>query len=70
MRSNILSLNIAPVSISYEYDACDYLKAQEFQAKRDNAEFKKSPKDEVTLVINRNSREYTVKITLSEYKGE
>ena len=31
---------------------------------------KKSPKDEVTLVINRNSREYTVKITLSEYKGE
>jgi len=30
----------------------------------------KSPKDKVTLVINRNNREYTVKITLSEYKGE
>ena len=29
------SLNIAPLSISYEYDPCDYLKAKEFQLKRD-----------------------------------
>ena len=32
---NIQKLNICPLSISYEYDACDYLKAKEFQQKRD-----------------------------------
>lgn len=47
MRSNVMALNIVPVSISYEYDACDYLKAREFQLKRDNSEFKKSPKDDM-----------------------
>ncbi len=40
---NMISLNIAPVAISYEYDPCDYLKASEFQLKRDNADYKKSP---------------------------
>ncbi|MBR3940782.1 MAG: 1-acyl-sn-glycerol-3-phosphate acyltransferase, partial [Bacteroidaceae bacterium] len=34
-------LNIAPTTISYEYDPCDYLKAKEFQQKRDNPEWKK-----------------------------
>ena len=29
-------LNIVPLTISYEYDPCDYLKASEFQLKRDN----------------------------------
>ncbi|MBQ7818199.1 MAG: 1-acyl-sn-glycerol-3-phosphate acyltransferase [Bacteroidales bacterium] len=47
MRSNVMALNIVPVSISYEYDACDYLKAREFQLKRDDSEFKKSPKDDM-----------------------
>ena len=47
IRSNVMALNIVPVSISYEYDACDYLKAREFQLKRDNSEFKKSPKDDM-----------------------
>ena len=47
MRGNVKALNITPVSISYEYDACDYLKAREFQFKRDNAEFKKTPKDDL-----------------------
>lgn len=47
MRSNVMALNIVPVSISYEYDACDYLKAREFQLKRDNSEFKKSSKDDM-----------------------
>lgn len=41
------SLNIAPLSISYEYDPCDYLKAQEFQQKRDNPYFKKSREDDL-----------------------
>ena len=31
---------------------------------------KKSPQDKLAVVINRNNREYTIKITLSEYKGE
>ncbi len=44
---SIEEVNIAPLSLSYEYDPCDYLKAKEFQQKRDNPEFKKSPKDDL-----------------------
>lgn len=44
---SIQELNIAPLSLSYEYDPCDYLKAREFQQKRDNPEFKKSPLDDL-----------------------
>ena len=40
-------LNIVPLTISYEYDPCDYLKAQEFQHKRDNPAFKKSKQDDL-----------------------
>ena len=40
-------LNIAPTTISYEYDPCDYLKAKEYQQKRDNPEHKKSPFDDL-----------------------
>ena len=40
-------LNLVPLSISYEYDPCDYLKAQEFQMKRDNPSFKKSKQDDL-----------------------
>ncbi len=42
------ALHIVPLSISYEYDPCDYLKAKEFQQKRDDAEFKKSRQDDLT----------------------
>ena len=45
--TNIMSLNIVPVSISYEYDPCDFLKAQEFQQKRDNPDFVKSQRDDL-----------------------
>lgn len=45
--SNMMELNIAPVSITYEYDPCDYLKAREFQLKRDNPDFVKSPHDDL-----------------------
>lgn len=41
------SLNIVPLTISYEYDPCDYLKAQEFQQKRDNPAWKKSKQDDL-----------------------
>jgi hypothetical protein len=44
---NIADLRICPLSISYEYDPCDYLKAKEFQQKRDNPEYKKSPTDDL-----------------------
>lgn len=40
-------LNLVPTALSYEYDPCDYLKAQEFQQKRDIEGFKKSPKDDL-----------------------
>ncbi len=40
-------LHLVPLSISYEYDPCDYLKAKEFQQKRDNAEWKKGPTDDL-----------------------
>ena len=40
-------LHIAPLTISYEYDPCDYLKAQEFQAKRDDPSWKKSKQDDL-----------------------
>ena len=44
---NLMSLNIVPIAISYEYDPCDYLKAQEFQQKRDNPDFVKSKRDDL-----------------------
>ena len=40
-------LHLVPLSISYEYDPCDYLKAQEFQQKRDNPAFRKSKQDDL-----------------------
>lgn len=40
-------LNIVPTSLSYEYDPCDYLKAQEMQQKRDIEGFKKSQQDDL-----------------------
>ncbi len=41
------TLNIVPLAISYEYDPCDYLKAKEFQQKRDIPGFKKSQADDL-----------------------
>lgn len=43
----IKELNIIPMSISYEYDPCDYLKAKEFQQKRDDPEYKKAQIDDL-----------------------
>ena len=40
-------LHLVPLSISYEYDPCDFLKAKEFQQKRDNADWKKGPMDDL-----------------------
>jgi len=47
MGGGLKELNIVPLTISYEFDPCDYLKAQEFQQKRDNPSFKKSRQDDL-----------------------
>lgn len=44
---SLKEINIVPLSISYEYDPCDYLKAYEFLCKRDNPEFKKTQEDDL-----------------------
>lgn len=56
---NLKEINLVPVSISYEYDPCDYLKAQEFLLKRDNPDFKKSQEDDL----------HSMEIGLLGYKG-
>jgi hypothetical protein len=40
-------LHIVPLSISYEFDPCDFLKAREVQLRRDNPEWKKGKNDDV-----------------------
>lgn len=44
---NIEAINLLPVSISYEYDPNDYLKAREFLMKKKDPDFKKSPHDDL-----------------------
>ena len=43
----IKTLHIVPLAISYEFDPCDFLKAQEFQLKRDVEGWKKGPQDDI-----------------------
>lgn len=42
LSEKLQSLHICPLTISYEYDPCDWLKAAEFQLKRDNPDYVKS----------------------------
>ena len=42
LSERLQSLHITPLTISYEYDPCDWLKAEEFQLKRDNPDYVKS----------------------------
>ena len=42
---SLTDLHIVPLSISYEYDPCDFLKAKEFQQKRDNPDYVKAIRD-------------------------
>lgn len=43
----LMQMHIVPLAISYEYDPCDFLKAKEFQLKRDIPGFKKSQADDL-----------------------
>ncbi|MDH6357967.1 1-acyl-sn-glycerol-3-phosphate acyltransferase [Parabacteroides sp. PF5-9] len=60
LLTNIMDLNIVPVAISYEFDPCDFLKAQEFQQRRDNTDFVKSKRDDLlsmeTGILNNKGR--------------
>lgn len=60
MLTNLMELNIVPVSISYEFDPCDYLKAKEFQMKCDDPEFVKCQRDDLlameTGILNNKGR--------------
>lgn len=47
----IRALHPVPVAISYEYDPCDYLKAAEFQLKRDDPSWKKTKADDVKSMV-------------------
>lgn len=44
---NLRRINIAPLSISYEYDPCDSFKALELLQKCKNPEWKKTPQDDL-----------------------
>lgn len=44
---NMIDLNVVPLSISYEYDPCDFLKAREFLLKRDNPAYAKTAMDDL-----------------------
>ena len=44
---NLRHMRIVPLAISYEYDPCDYLKAKEFQCKRDIPGWKKAKQDDL-----------------------
>jgi len=43
----LTQLHIVPVAISYQYDPCDYLKAREYQLRRDLPYWKKAPGDDL-----------------------
>lgn len=44
---SLKEMKIVPMSLSYEYDPCDFLKAKEFQQKRDDSNFKKTREDDL-----------------------
>lgn len=58
-RQSLVELNILPVSISYEFDPNDYLKATEFLMRRRDPEFKKSSRDDL----------FSMETGILEFKG-
>ncbi|MBL7825854.1 MAG: 1-acyl-sn-glycerol-3-phosphate acyltransferase [Saprospiraceae bacterium] len=51
LKTYFQSLQIVPVSISYEYDPCDLLKAQEFVNKQADPNYKKSFEEDLQHMI-------------------
>lgn len=51
LKTYFKSLKVVPVSISYEFDPCDLLKAQEFLNKKADPEYKKSFEEDVQHML-------------------
>ena len=51
LLDNFKDLKIVPVSISYEFDPCDYLKAEEFYQKQINPDYVKTKDDDLHHMI-------------------
>lgn len=47
VRQRLEEIDLVPVSISYEYDPNDYLKAREFLLRRNDPDFKKTQRDDL-----------------------
>lgn len=60
IKQRLKDLHIVPLAISYEFDPCDFLKAQEMQLRRDVEGWKKGPMDDVV----------SMKTGIMGYKGE
>ena len=60
------TLNIVPVTCSYEYDPCDYLKAQEMQLKRDTDYKKTKADDAINMLTGLNGYKGRVHITINQ----
>ena len=58
-KANLLAARLMPVSISYEFDPNDYLKAREFLLKRRDPDFKKSKRDDL----------FSMETGILKYKG-
>lgn len=59
VRENLMQINLCPVSISYEYDPNDYLKAREFLLKQRDPNYKKSQRDDL----------FSMETGILKYKG-
>ncbi len=59
VAERLKNLHIVPLAISYEFDPCDYLKAQEMQLRRDIKDYKKGENDDVN----------SMRIGITGYKG-
>ena len=47
VAGRLKTMHIVPLAINYEFDPCDFLKAKEFQMKRDNPAYKKTRADDL-----------------------
>lgn len=59
-KENIMDARLLPVSISYEFDPNDYLKAREFLLRRRDPQFKKSQRDDL----------FSMETGLLQFKGK
>lgn len=60
LSDNIKNLNLIPVAISYEYDPCDFLKAQELETIKATGSYKKSDFEDIQ----------SMRLGLMGFKGE